>query len=84
MLGDKWMTKKADKVLFVSTSHEVVQGLPLTSGVYVCVRCTKRGTIKKLFKDECTPHLEASTSGWHHNWKYSKMYLRYDYAGRLR
>ena len=54
--------------MLVSTAHEVFLALPLESKEYVCMRCSVRGSLTRLFSDSplerCIPHGEADDSGW--------------------
>ena len=50
-----------------SRAHEVAEALPVWSGVYVCMRCGQRGSLRTMFCDletRCVPHQEFANSGW--------------------
>ena len=53
--------------LCLSDAHEVMEALPINSGVYVCVRCGAHGSHHDMFTNpetRCSPHLETEGSGW--------------------
>jgi hypothetical protein len=65
--------------IIVSSAHEVVLATPVTSGLYVCLRCRARGTLARMFSNDpqmrCTPHYELASSGWTHDERWPRVRL---------